>query len=209
MVLDRSLALQKQMVLDRFFAPRVLLVGWALPDYRAPLLEGDFARCLKIFWQVRPVDLIDAAAANKSSCKRHRYVFTKLRALEVPYEKLLLFDLDVILRKDPRPLFGVPAPAGMHHGDWVSRKPSTHGNLIKAPALISGCVNAGLLRLDTLGEKRARTQLLEEMTKEVASLTATDASYLPEQYYLVRKLSAWRHLDVSWNCDVSPEVYVE
>ncbi|CAE8605029.1 unnamed protein product, partial [Polarella glacialis] len=189
--------------------PRVLLVGHALPEYDAPFLEGDFLRCLQTCWQVRPVDLIDAAAADKSPRKRHRYVFTKLRALEVPYRRLLFFDLDVIVRKDPSPLFEVPAPAGMYHGDWVSRRASTHGGLLPEEALTSGCVNAGLLRLDPPADKIARRQLLEEMMEEVASLTVADESYLPEQYYLVRKLAAWRHLDVSWNCEVNPEVYVE
>lgn len=189
--------------------PRVLLVGRALPDYGALFLEPHFERCLKIFWQVRPVDLIDAAAADKSKSKRHRYVFTKLRALEVPYKKLLYFDLDVFVRKDPSSLFEIQAPAGMYHGDWVSRESSTHGNLIAKAALKSGCVNAGLLRLDTLDNHSARSQQLKEMMQEVDCLTDTDASYLPEQYYLVHKLSAWRHLDVSWNYEVNPEVYVE
>lgn len=189
--------------------PRVLLVGLALPDYPAPFLEADFKRCLEIFWQVSPVDLIAAAKADKSWRKRHQYVFTKLRALEIPYKKLLFFDLDVFIREDPSSLFGVLAPAGMYHGDWMHRNNSIHGELIGRPALDSGCVNAGLLRLDTLDTHTARSQLLKEMIEEVASLTEKDASYLPEQYYLVRKLSAWRHLHVSWNCEVSPEVYVE
>jgi hypothetical protein len=148
-------------------SPRLLLVGRALPDYSVLFLEAHFERCLKIFWQVRPVDLIDAAAADKSWSKRHRYVFTKLRALEVPYKKLVFFNLDVSIRKDPSSLFEILAPAGMYHGDWVSRESSTHGNLIAKAALNSGCVNGGLLRLDTLDNHSARSQHLKESCEKL------------------------------------------
>ena len=35
------------------------------------------------------------------------------------------------------------------------------------------------------------------------------ASALPEQYYLVQKLQRWRHVEVAWNCEVMPYIYIE
>eukprot|EP00930_Biecheleria_cincta_P046206 TRINITY_DN31875_c0_g1_i1.p1 TRINITY_DN31875_c0_g1~~TRINITY_DN31875_c0_g1_i1.p1 ORF type:complete len:460 (-),score=83.08 TRINITY_DN31875_c0_g1_i1:163-1503(-) len=192
--------------------PRVLLVGRPLPDYPAPFLEGEPAKCLSAFWKVEPVDLVDASAADKTSLKRHRYVFTKLRALEVPYRKVLFLDLDVVIRRSPAELFDIPAPAGMYHGTWGNRMLATHGQPLPADVFerYNGCVNAGMLRLDPAeGGKIARRKQLDEMLREVSEITEKESSYLPEQYYIVQKLQGWHHIDVAWNCEVAPLVYVD
>ncbi|OLQ02334.1 hypothetical protein AK812_SmicGene14811 [Symbiodinium microadriaticum] len=38
----------------------------------------------------------------------------------------------------------------------------------------------------------------------VGELKERDQSYLPEQYFLVKKLPVWRHIEVKWNCEVNP-----
>ena len=112
--------------------PRVLLVGRDLPGYPSPCLQGHAG--LEALWQVRPVDLVDASAADKTRWKRHRYVFTKLLALEVPFRKIVFFDVDVIVRRSPAELFEIPAPAGMYHGPWAERGFARHGQALSAEA---------------------------------------------------------------------------
>ncbi|CAE7410218.1 unnamed protein product [Symbiodinium microadriaticum] len=100
--------------------------------------------------------------------RRHRYVFTKLRAFQaegVPYRKLIFFDLDIIAgppshaSEDHRTPAQVTAPAGMYHGHWHgNRDQAAHGKEIPAEAFynndhgIYGCINAGLMRLAPAGK---------------------------------------------------------
>ncbi|CAJ1410593.1 unnamed protein product [Effrenium voratum] len=189
--------------------PRVLLVARPTEDYAAPFLEGMSYKCLQALWEVRPVDLVDAAAADKTRRKRHRYVFTKLRVFEVPYKHIMFFDLDVVVRRDPSELFKVSAPAGMYHGRWDRSEFASHGGLLPQEAFekddcVRGCVNAGLLRLDPPVTSVERRELLDEMLREVAKLKEDDQSYLPEQYFLVKQIPNWHHIKVAWNCEVNP-----
>jgi len=189
--------------------PRVLLVGKEAPDQTSPFVQGDDRKCLDAVWQVAEVDLVDQEAADKTRRKRHRYVFTKLRAFQVPYRKLIFFDLDIIIRSSPKELFQVTAPAGMYHGHW-NRDQAAHGQEIPAEAFynsdygVYGCINAGLMRLDTLPTAEQRRRFTDEMLQEVGELKERDQSYLPEQYFLVKKLPVWRHIEVKWNCEVNP-----
>lgn len=117
----------------------------------------------------------------------------------------------MVIRKCPAELFKLPAPAGMYHGTWANRRLATHGQRLCAQAFQegTGCVNAGLLRLDPPRGKIARSKLLNEILQEVGEITEKDASYLPEQYYMVKKFEGWCHIDVAWNCEVAPLVYVD
>lgn len=207
--------------------PRVLMVGKAIkaepaqkvqgkkptPDYPSPFLESPARQTLAVMWQVREVDLIDAAIADKTSRKRHRFVFTKLRAFEVPYRKIIFFDLDIIVRRSPKELFKVEAPAGMYHGRW-DRKDARHGEILPTEAFhdgfrVMGCINAGLMRLDPLGSKAERRKQVDDLVRKVSELTENDQTYLPEQYFLVKELPGWHHIEVAWNCEVNAEWYVQ
>ena len=99
-------------------------------------------------------------------------------------------------------------PAGMYHGRCSEWYTPEHGGLISLEALRDGCVNAGLLRLDPPPQAE-RHALVSEMVAEAMSIPAQEASNLPEQYYLVNKLSGWHHVSVQWNCEVVPYFYVE
>ena len=121
--------------------PRVLMIGKAInaepvqkvEEYPSPFLESPGRETLEVMWQIREVNLIDAVLADKTPNKRHRFVFTKLRAFEVPYRKIIFFDLDIIVRRSPRELFKVEAPAGMYHGRW-DRKDVRHGEIFPPEA---------------------------------------------------------------------------
>eukprot|EP00434_Breviolum_minutum_P026614 symbB.v1.2.023524.t1/scaffold2155.1/size87741/5 len=43
----------------------------------------------------------------------------------------------------------------------------------------------------------------------VSELTENDQTYLPEQYFLVKELPGWHHIEVAWNCEVNAEWYVQ
>jgi hypothetical protein len=165
-------------------------------------------------WEIKDVELLDVAAADKTWWKRHRFVFTKLHMFKVDVQKLLFFDLDVVVRRDPSELFAVHAPAGMYHGTW-DRMRAEHGKELPedeafgSPDAPKGCVNAGLLRIDPMSSETERQTQYAQMVKASSQLSADDQSYLPEQYFLVRRLSGWRHIDVKWNCEVCPRYYVD
>ena len=188
--------------------PRLLLIGRSLPDYASPFLESPARQILETMWQICEVDLIDCPQADKTSSKRHRFVFSKLRAFEVPFFHITFFDLDVVVLHPPREFFQVEGPAAMHSGEW-NRENAEHGGVIPPKEFYDGewkgCVNAGLMRLDPLYYTK---EWLKQLHDKVLCLTWKDQSYLPEQYFLVEHLQGWRHIDVSWNWEVYPEWFV-
>ena len=82
---------------------RVLLVGKELPSHRSPSTSS--LNCLKVLWCLHKIDLIDAPAADSTPRKRHRFVFSKLRAMQLPVTKFLFLDLDILPRESPAALF--------------------------------------------------------------------------------------------------------
>mmetsp|Transcript_43804 Transcript_43804/g.115715 ORF Transcript_43804/g.115715 Transcript_43804/m.115715 type:complete len:588 (-) Transcript_43804:59-1822(-) len=178
-------------------ADRVLLCAgrwWRNRSARAALK--------RVYTHVTLVRLIHATHATKTL--RHARVFTKIQALRLPYKRLLFLDLDVVLRADLSPLFDVQAPAGMHHGN--RRGPIEHGQLISEAVSNedSWCVNSGVMRLDPSLTSRARRQDVDEMVDEVKRISSQ--TMLPEQYFLVKRLGGWRHLEPSWNMEVGPQL---
>ena len=95
-------------------ADRVLLCG---PGTCCGAAERDALR-FSGWERLVPVLRIDATHLDKSWSKRHAYVFTKLKALELPYQSVLLLDLDILPRRrhhaDMNTLFELPAPAGKY-----------------------------------------------------------------------------------------------
>lgn len=166
--------------------------------------------CLERYWDVQDVEMVDVPIADKSRAKRHRYVFTKLRAFQVACRKVVFLDLDVIVLRDLSDLFMVEAPAGMYHGRW-NRALARHGAELPSEAFwnYQGCINAGLLRIDPEPTDSGRKTQVTNMLMAASDLQEDDRSYLPEQYFLVRTLKTWRHIDVRWNYEVCPRYYVD
>ena len=154
------------------------------------------------------IEPITAAHLDKTCRKRHALVFSKLRALELPYAKVLLLDLDLLPRDgvDMGKLFQVAAPAGKYHGLSAEDRGLAHGEPI--PAWLrkrkTWCPNAGVLRLDPLPALTDRIADVESMVAEIHRRSG--ASYLPEQYYLADRLQGWRHIDKAWNWEICPEM---
>lgn len=190
--------------------PRYLLGA----KHASPFFTGTYKECLETFWNIQYVELVDVPQADKTLSKRHRHVFTKLRLFELRVSKILFFDLDVLVVKNPKELFTVSAPAGMYHGPPEFRCRLRHGHRIPrrylyngAPTSPNGCVNAGLLRIDLPTSETDRNVLLRNLLECAHHLTEGDQSYLPEQYFLVQKLSNWSHIGREWNWEVSPQFY--
>jgi lipopolysaccharide biosynthesis glycosyltransferase len=165
--------------------------------------------CLQRFWKVKEVDLVDIPMLDKSQTKRHRHVFTKLYAFQVPFRKVVFLDLDVIVLRSLSDLFFVEAPAGMYHGRW-NRMLARHGFELPSEEAFSqenGCINAGLLRIDPQPTELGRRSQVRNMLSAARRLES--CSFLPEQYFLVQFLEKWHHIDVRWNCEVYPRYYVE
>ena len=160
-----------------------------LPDHPSPFLDSNARTTLQTIWDVTEVDLIDAPIADKTGGKRHCFVFTKLRAFEVPYRHIIFFDLDIVVRFPPQELFLIEAPAAMYQGKRDGRN-ARHGEPILPEAFhnFRGCVNAGLMRLDPPISQNKRRYMLESLVKKVKQLKKEDASYLPEQYFLVKEI---------------------
>ncbi|CAE7267491.1 unnamed protein product [Symbiodinium pilosum] len=54
-----------------------------------------------------------------------------------------------------------------------------------------------------------KKSLVEEMLAEVEQIDERDKSNVPEQYDLVNKTPGWRHVTVSWICEVNLFQYMD
>lgn len=151
----------------------------------------------RVYTHVKYVPLIHAP--NATSVRRHEKVFSKIWALRLPYDQLVFLDTDLVVCADLSPLFDVPAPAGLHHGDSWTGVQLVHGEPINLPPG-SWCANAGVMRLDPLATCSARRRQCNSMVHEIRQISHKTA--LPEQYYLADRIEGWRHLDASWNMEV-------
>ena len=179
-----------------------------LLDKNCKWAESQASKALLRFWTLMPVELDRIPNATKTV--RHVCAFTKLRALEVNANRVLFLDLDLIVRSSRiQELFDVPAPAGMLHGDaqWTTFHPG-HGEIIPDEAFNTGCcINAGVLRLDPPVSPLGRSMLVSRLLKKAREIPETQATHLPEQYFLVKELAGpWSHLSAEWNWEVGPEV---
>ena len=157
------------------------------------------------------VDMIDTPHLDKTYLKRHRHVFTKLRALELGYNHLVLLDLDLLPRDgvDLTGLFNVQAPAGKYHGaqNEALGVQLVHGKRVPAAAQVGyWCPNAGVLRIDPKTTPQERHDDLAQMLKHLNQKDAHVSTYLPEQYYLAQTLHGWHHIGTSYNYELGFDI---
>ena len=188
-------------------ADRVLLLG---PSVFRDSLGSRKALSLAGWTHLLGVEAINTPHLDKTGSKRHRYVFTKLRALELPYEHVLLLDLDLLPRNgtDLTPLFNVQAPAGKYHISGYEATPVAleHGKPVPQEARNGcWCTNAGVLRLDPKTTAAARLVDISEILEDLQRGDELEPTYLPEQYYLAQKLHGWHHISYFYNHEVGLE----
>ena len=152
-----------------------------------------------------PVILISAPYLDKSKTKRHASVFTKFHAFCLPYERVLLLDVDLLPRRstDLGALFAVAAPAGKYHCARYHGPQPEHNVLIPDNLMMDDhwwCPNAGVLRLNPLPTRADRERQLVQMVKELNDWDYP--SFLPEQYFLAQFFQSWSHIGSNWNYEV-------
>ena len=117
------------------------------------------------------VEPMEAEHLDRTKTKRHALVFTKLRVLEVPYDRVLLLDLDLLPRAgvNMAELLKVKAPAGKYHCTAYQGPEPDHG--CEIPESLRTwhywSPNAGVMRLDPLATLECRKKLVATMVQEV------------------------------------------
>ena len=179
-------------------AARVLMI----PKHGDSCLEQE----LQGYWQLHHVELIEAEHLDNTPHKRHKYVFTKLCLVTVPYKQILFLDLDVLVQSNLHVLFDIPAPAAKLHHNFDTRytaKYVKHGKPIPPECFDppwNSCVNAGVMRIDNKSTELERSQELHRLRRLLAD-DNMPPSMLPDQFFFVRKdvLAGWSHIDSKFN----------
>ena len=175
--------------------PYILLITDDVPDQWKSVLS-------KVGWELRSVEYLNGDHFYcHGSRGRFSGVFTKLHALNlIEFDKIVLLDLDLLVRESIDDLFDRPTPSAMRRhasGDFVDQE------LIKASCflddrghLFSG-INAGVMVM------RPSAQDFEEMVEEIKDdkeIPHYLRSGQPEQDYLTRFYrNEWHHLSVRYN----------
>ena len=182
-----------------------LVTGWSLAHHTSVPLSCRILLCtddvpetfktlLASVWTVRRVEYINKASPwfywdyHKS---RFKQVFTKLRVLKDlhgMFKKVVLLDLDLLVRGEVDSLFQLPAPAAMVRG----QSPLKHGETVPVDAFfmahrqVAG-INCGVMLVEPSGE------IFDKMLKEVQQYVHPEhwPSHGPEQDYLSRFYNAF------------------
>ena len=196
-----------------------LVTGWSLAHHTSVPLSCRILLCtddvpetfktlLASVWTVRRVEYINKASPwfywdyHKS---RFKQVFTKLRVLKDlhgMFKKVVLLDLDLLVRGEVDSLFQLPAPAAMVRG----QSPWKHGETVPVDAFFMahrqvGGINCGVMLVEPSGE------IFDKMLKEVQQYVHPEhwPSHGPEQDYLSRFYNAfgrWTSMSCRYNYQV-------
>jgi len=150
------------------------------------------------------------------SGSRFKAVFTKLQAVGcTEFSKVLMLDLDMLIRESLDPLFDLPAPASLKRSS--GREQPAHGGPFRAEDLwrtqrddMCSGINAGVMLL------APDQKVYERMVAEIQDHHHPEhiGTYGPEQDYLSRFYTAfftgaWSHLHARYNYQLMlPDDYV-
>jgi lipopolysaccharide biosynthesis glycosyltransferase len=159
-------------------------------------------------WTIQDVEYISKASPwfywdyHKS---RFKEVFTKLRILKDlhgVFKKIVLLDLDLLIRGEVDSLFELPAPAALVRGQY----PLRHGEVVPIDTFYSAHrqvigINCGVMLVEP------NAKIFERMIKEVESYFHPEhwPSHGPEQDYLSRFYNAygqWANMSCRYNYQV-------
>lgn len=179
-------------------------------------VPASFVRLLSEIWEMRLVEHVEACLPQLSfqdEATPHRFdkVFTKLRAMELTdFAKVLVMDIDLIVRANIDELFEVRAPAALRRGMNDSKWPLKTGDPIPGAAFFIGRddnpkwswgqgtgINAGVMLL------QPNQAVFDQMAVEI--LEPNNPSHArgngPEQDYLSRFWSdaPWSQIGVEYN----------
>ena len=151
---------------------------------------------LKVFqdvgWTLEQVGYIDGEVMT--SDQRFRGVFTKLHALKlIQFEKIVLLDVDLLVRKNVDNLFKKKAPCAMRR--------HANGSLPDGARITKGSINAGVMVLQTSLEQYKKMMEHLRITRRKAMRGEKQTkSNQPEQDYLSKFYGRdWVNLGVEYN----------
>lgn len=216
-----------------------LVLGWGLrhePYDRVLVLTEDVSASKrtyleKVGWKLHPVSYLNGAEEVSSNLfhgvwhTRFRSVFTKIQVLGLPYDQVVLMDLDLVVRKPLKELMDLPWPAAhargdpsLEHGECVPyrrfwenyEKRQWNGEVEELPRhqQCSG-INAGVMVLPG-----NRPDLLHRMGAELSDWNHPEhyPTYMPEQEYLGRWFGTfegpWTHVGCEYNYEIDKDVRV-
>lgn len=175
-------------------------------------------RALEHFWTLRQVQYLEGSPKlyKNFSQSRFKAVFTKLQALTcTDYAKVMMLDLDMLVRGSLEEIFDLPTPAAMKRSS--GREQPAHGGTFDAndiwrshrDDMCSG-INAGLMLL------QPDLRIYERMVSEIRDSRHPEhlGTYGPEQDYLARfyttfMTGAWTHVHARFNYQLMlPDDYV-
>lgn len=196
-----------------------LVTGWSLQRHSSLLkcsrillctddVPDEFRAVLSEFWTIRPVEYIHRASTWfywDYHNSRFKKVFTKLRVLNDfagEFAKVVLLDLDLLIRGEVDSLFNLPAPAAMVRGQCSLR----HGEVVPIDAFYCGHrqvlgINCGVMLVEPNAE--TFTQMLSEVEEHWHP--EHWPSHGPEQDYLSRFYNAfgqWTNMSCRYNYQV-------
>jgi len=204
-----------------------LVVGWSLAStgssYDRLMLHTDdvpaqFLEMLSYYWILRPVQYLEGSPKMYKEYNRSRFkaVFTKLQALScTDYSKLLMLDIDMLIRESLDDLFKLQAPAALKRAS--GRDQPEHGGPFHAEDLwrslrddMCSGINAGVMLL------QPDQRVYDRMVAEIKDSRHPEhiGTYGPEQDYLSRFYctfirGAWTHLHARYNYQLMlPDDYV-
>lgn len=203
-----------------------LVLGWKLENTgskvtRLLLHTSDvpqrFLSILSWTWKLRHVEYLDGSATLFKNFQGSRFqrVFTKLQVLScTDFDKILMLDLDLNIRRNIDELFKLEAPAAMRRSSGRNQpghaKPFAAEDIWHSGAEeMSSGINAGVMLLKP--DQNVLNRMIAEVTDD--SHPEHVGTYGPEQDYMTRFYSAflpgWTHIGAEFNYQLGlPPNYV-
>jgi hypothetical protein len=196
-----------------------MVTGWSLQAHTSLSREDRVLLCtddvperyrsiLSSVWTVRPVEYITKAPPKcywDYSKSRFKEVFTKLRIFSVfagKYRKVILLDLDLLIRGEMDSLFQLSAPAAMVRGQGYIK----HGDTVPIDYFYSGHrqvlgINCGVMLIEP------SETVFQKMEEEIKDYGHPEhwPTHGPEQDYLSRyfnAFSSWTNISCRYNYQV-------
>ena len=161
-----------------------------------------------IGWQLEKVAYLEDGDAMYDGSNQNRFagVFTKLHALGLHrFDKIVLMDLDLLVRRNVDDLFERQAPSAMRRqgaGNAADGAEIPSKAFFNRECKLTGGINAGVMVLNPhKGDYCKMKAELADMAKN--GVADGEKSRMPEQDYLtkfyVNQNMTWRHLGVNYN----------
>ena len=178
-------------------------------------VSPDWLRELGTYWQcekVSPVvpQMFPGVTELVNHNSRFDLVFTKLRAwdhLASRYERIIMLDTDIVIRKNIDELFQQPTPMALQRHPGAD---FAHG----APISELGGINAGVMVVQPSKDDWERmSQILKKPQKCKGLKQESNSNWewnkQPEQNFLSVMLEDWSHLEVKYNYQLHQMSYLD